>query len=420
MKPMTELPPRRGIYYGWLMVAVASVAMAATLPGRTHGLGLITKRMLEELAVSRESFAWMNFAATLLGALFCLPCGWLIDRWGIKTLLAATVAALGLNVLWMTTVNDPTSLAVAVTLSRGLGQSMLSVISIAIVARWFQRRLGPAMGAYSVGLSLLMAIATGVVGALIQQYDWRQGWSMLGWSLLAIAPVLWLVAASDPRDRSLEFSASTAGDAKPADAGPTWLAAIATPCFWIFSLSISFFGLISAGLSLFQQYVLEERGFNETVFQTVLVIGLLVGMLTNLVAGWLVQRRSLPRMLSVAMLLLALSLSAFPFITQLWQVYTYAVVQGIAGGMLTVLFFSVWGKAFAGAQLGRIQAAAQMMTVLASASGPLLVEWSRVASGSYLQVFAVSACVALSMAVVAWLTPLPRFDTAPALQLAQS
>ena len=114
-------------------------------------------------------------------------------------------------------------------------------------------------------------------------------------------------------------------------------------------------------------------------------------------------------MLVVALALLAISLGCFPLVHELWHVYLYAVTQGIAGGILTVLFFTVWGRAFGGAHLGRIQGAAQMMTVLASAVGPLMVELPRAATGSYVPVFVTSALIAGSLAVVAWFTPLPRF-----------
>ena len=49
-----SLPKRRTLlqslpfYYGWVNVVVASLAMTATLPGRTHGLGLITEPLLHE------------------------------------------------------------------------------------------------------------------------------------------------------------------------------------------------------------------------------------------------------------------------------------------------------------------------------------------------------------------------------------
>src|SRR4051812_46797941 len=63
-----------------LMVALAAVAMAGTLPGRTHGLGLITEGLLTDLALDRPEFARLNLFATLIGAAFCWPCGWLLDR----------------------------------------------------------------------------------------------------------------------------------------------------------------------------------------------------------------------------------------------------------------------------------------------------------------------------------------------------
>ena len=61
----------------------------------------------------------------------------------------------------------------------------------------------------------------------------------------------------------------------------------------------------------------------------------------------------------------------------------WATAMGLGGGLVMVLFFSVWPRVYGRAHLGRIQGAAQAMTVLASAIGPLLlaacVEWT----GSY-------------------------------------
>jgi len=63
------------------------------------------------------------------------------------------------------------------------------------------------------------------------------------------------------------------------------------------------------------------------------------------------------------------------------------VLMGIVGGFVMVVFFAFWGKAYGRAHLGRIQGAAQILTVLASAVGPLLlakcVEWT----GAYAAAF---------------------------------
>ena len=90
-------------YYGWVMVAVGALAMLATMPGRTHGLGLVTERLLGDtrLELDRVRFGDINLMATLLGAAFCSPCGWLIDRFGLRFVLTTVVLVLAAVVLTM-------------------------------------------------------------------------------------------------------------------------------------------------------------------------------------------------------------------------------------------------------------------------------------------------------------------------------
>ena len=80
--------------------------------------------------------------ATLVGALFCLGIGRLIDRVGSRIVLTALTARSGRRAgderrdrVWRS--------LVLVTLTRGLGQSALSVVSLAMVGKWFTRRLTP-------------------------------------------------------------------------------------------------------------------------------------------------------------------------------------------------------------------------------------------------------------------------------------
>src|SRR3712207_1698648 len=87
------------LYYGWVNVFVAAVAMVGTLPGRTQGLGLITEPLIADLRISRVEFAQINLWATLLGALFGLGVGRLLDRWGSRVILTTVVVLLGATVL---------------------------------------------------------------------------------------------------------------------------------------------------------------------------------------------------------------------------------------------------------------------------------------------------------------------------------
>jgi hypothetical protein len=121
-------------------------------------------------------------------------------------------------------------------------------------------------------------------------------------------------------------------------------------------------------------------------------------------------------LLAVAMFLLAASLAALPLLQNTWQAYVQTTVACAAGGFLTVLFFAVWAQAFGATHVGRIQGAAQMLTVVASAVGPLCIAWSRDAFGSYLPIFMMLAIATALFGVAALRVSLPvasRGDWAP-------
>src|SRR5437667_12456050 len=113
---------KRPVYYGWANLAVAALAMVGTLPGRTQGLGLVTEPLLSDLRIDRVDYATINLWATLIGSLFCLPCGRLIDRFGSRAVLTIVLLALGVSVLAMSASSGIVALCLTITLTRGFGQ----------------------------------------------------------------------------------------------------------------------------------------------------------------------------------------------------------------------------------------------------------------------------------------------------------
>src|SRR5215475_15291320 len=92
---------RAPFYYGWVVLGVAALAMVATLPGRTQGLGLNTESLLKDLKLDRVTYAQMNLWATLIGSLFCLGIGRLVDQLGSRIVLALVALGLGIVVFAM-------------------------------------------------------------------------------------------------------------------------------------------------------------------------------------------------------------------------------------------------------------------------------------------------------------------------------
>jgi MFS family permease len=401
------------IYYGWANLAIAALAMVATLPGRTQGFGLITEPLIADLHIDRVTYATINLWATLIGAAFCLPCGRLLDRYGSRIVLTLTVLFLGATVATMRAMEGIAALSIGITLTRGFGQSALSVVSLALIGKWFARRLNLAMGVYAllVGIGFIAAFPS--VGAAVVHYGWRPTWGSIGWVLLLIvAPLSWLIVRNQPEDRGLELDGVSEPAPKLTDL--TTSEALRSPAFWIFALSSSLFGLVYSGISLFNESILVERGFNASVYHDVLVISTMLGLLANFGGGWLATKMPIQRLSGIGMAALAVALVILPMVRTYTHVLIYGAIMGIAGGVVTVVFFSVWGQVFGRSHLGRIQGCAQMMTVLASALGPLLLAETLKSTGSYDFMFNLLAVLTVVLGVAAWFVRMPSREPSAA------
>jgi MFS family permease len=414
----TLVLPRR-TYYGWVIVAVAALAMVGTLPGRTQGLGLITEPLLADLAIGRVGYAKINLLATLVGALFAYGVGSLLDRRGSRVVLTGIAVLLGLVVLAMSLVSGTLALVAAVTLTRGLGQTALSIVSLAMVGKWFQRRLTWAMALYSLAMSVGFMIAFPAVGALVLSQGWRTAWAAIGVALLAgLAPLAWVLVRAAPEEIGETMDGDRAADSEPGPprgtaatierllSSATLPEALRSPAFWVFGLASTMYGLVASGIGLFNEAILAERGFEPGVYHTALAVTAITGLAGNFVAGAWAERGSWRAVLA-AMVMLASALAALPHVATAPHVMAQAVAMGVAGGFVMVVFFSFWGRAFGDAHLGRIQGAAQVMTVLGSAVGPLALAWCVEATGSYAFAFYVLAAIVAALGIAGVLVRLP-------------
>jgi MFS family permease len=395
------------IYYGWSVVAVAALAMVGTLPGRTQGLGLITEPLLADLGLDRVSYAELNLWATLAGSAGAVGIGRLLDRFGSRVVLTAVAIALGLVVMAMSGATTFAVLAGGVLLTRALGQSALSVVSISMVGQWFVRRVDAAMAVYTVAMSVGFMIAFPVVGGLVQAWGWREAWFAVGLAIAAgLAPLAALVVRRSPEscgmtaDGDRVVVVDAAARARELE-GTTWQDALTTPAFWIFALGAALYGLVASGIGLFNESILAERGFGPDVYYRSLIVTALTALAGNFLGGWLSSRAPLGHLLALSLGTLAGGLLALPHLRTESHVAVWATLMGLGGGLVMVIFFSVWPRLFGRRHLGRIQGAAQALTVVASAIGPLLLAWCVDWTGSYAAMFRILAAVIAAIGIAA-------------------
>jgi MFS family permease len=417
--------------YGWVVLFVAAAAMVGSLPGRTQGLGLVTEPLLADLGIDRVSYAALNFWATIFGSAGALGIGYAIDRYGSRIVVTSVLASLGAVVCVMSRADSYVALAAGITLTRALGQSALSVVSLAIVGHWFVKRIDKAMAVYSVVISVGFMAAFPLVGFSVQAWGWRAAWLAIGVALAGVlAPLAALVVRRNPEavgllpdgetrtvtatpDLKVGPTENANGGRTAVLAGYTWRAALAMPSFWVFAIGTALYGLVASGIGLFNESILAERGFGPHVYYQTLAVTAMTALIGNFLGGWLSSRVDLGRLMAAALFVLAGGVLALPFVGSLTHVMAWATAMGLGGGLVMVLFFSVWGRVFGRLHLGRIQGVAQALTVVASAIGPLLLAWSLEWTGSYAGMFQLLAGVIAAVAVAALLMAMP--DAPPVL-----
>jgi MFS family permease len=377
--PWTSTNEAGTIRFGWVNVVVAAIIMLATLPGRTQGLGLITEPLLRDLQLDRITYANINLWATLFGAVVCLPIGRILDKFGLRWTTAGLSLALAIVVWRMSVLTGGIAMLFAlVFLTRAIGQSALSVASITAVGKSFDKHVGVAMGVYSVLLSVFFAAAFIAIGAIVRDNGWRLAWMRVAMVLAVVVTPVVLLFLRDPGPSTI----AKASEVEGSDVSLSLAAALRTPAFWAFAGATSLFGLVSSGLGLFNEAVLAERGFDQETYHRFLATSAIIALVGQFGCGWLTLRWSMQRLLGLAMFIYAAALVALPAISTPPQLWIFATLVGLSGGMITVIFFAIWRR-FGAEHLGKIQGAAQMLTVLASAIGPLLFASCAQWTGSY-------------------------------------
>jgi predicted MFS family arabinose efflux permease len=254
-------------------------------------------------------------------------------------------------------------------------------------------------------------LAFPLIGAIVLSRGWRAAWWIVGLALLAgLAPLALLLVRRSPESCDIDPDGEPEAHDRVDEVvvrDYTPREALLTPSFWVFGISSAVYGLIASGIALFNESILAERRFDASTYHRSLVIVALTSLVGNFLGGWIASKWRMNRLLALAMILLAGSLVALPHVSTQLHVAVYAAVMGIAGGFVIVIFFSYWSAAYGRKHLGKIQGAAQALTVIASALGPLVLAETVSRTGSYASIFYLLTVVVLVLALLAWLVKTP-------------
>ncbi len=401
----SSLIDRSPFYYGWVVLAVATLGMMMTVPGQTVGVSIFLDGIIVDLGLTRSEVSTLYLFGTLLGSLALPFVGRFVDRRGPRVAVAVVAASFALACVWMGFVQGAWMLLVGFTLVRALGQGALSLISVHSVAIWFVRRRGVAIGLLGIGMAAWTATFPTVVERLIEPFGWRATYMLLG---ALVAVTILPLGAVLLRDRPERYGVAVDGGPALGNGGSTApevayqpAEARATITYWLFVTGLWLGSTLGTGLAFHHYGILAAGGLDRATAAAAFVPLGLLSAVGNLGTGALFARVPPRVLLTVNLLLLGAALVMSGRVAAAEVVWAYGAVLGLRSGMYTALEGNAFVHYFGRAHIGAIRGQVATALVVGSAVGPLLFSLGTDVFGGYTLVLDLAAIPVFALAVAA-------------------
>tara|TARA_R110002073_G_scaffold13223_8_gene56642 strand:+ start:908 stop:2113 length:1206 start_codon:yes stop_codon:yes gene_type:complete len=363
------------MFYGWRIVGGSFLSQAFVLGFFTYAVSLLTQPVQESFDVGVEMVMYSLTCGTFIGLVTMPIVGVMLDKLSVRILFGAGIVlfAFGLWLLGQSTtiVQYIVIFGITMSLANALAGSM---ISSAVVSRWFTENRGKALGVAATGTSVGGILVPGMITFWLPDYGWRGTVENLAIVLVVIVlPVVLWAIRSWPSEVGIQQpqQGGSGGSASPA-AQLGLKDIVSNPNFWWLSTSLGLlFSSYSAVLSNLTPYATQLGHGKESASGLIMVIAV-SGLLGKLLFGMAADLLSHKLALWAAQSLLAIGFAVLAVEPSYPMIVLACVSIGLAaGGMLPVwgaLTADIFGLQSYGRAFGLM---APIITVLVMMGFPL-------------------------------------------------
>ncbi|MGI9370869.1 MAG: MFS transporter [Hyphomicrobiales bacterium] len=371
-----KINPR--VFYGWVIVAVASLGIFASGPGQSHTFSVFVQPISKDLGISSATIATAYGLATLAAAFLLPKMGKMIDQYGPRRMLFLVTIALGCACLFFGAAANVLWLALGFGLLRFLGQGSLMLGCANLVSQWFAKSRGFAMSLMALGFGISMAVHPPLAEYLLGELGWRKAWFIMGaltWVIM-LPPIL-LFIFNKPEDVGLQPDGDTQADGDDqtiaAVSGLTLKEARGEQAFYILSLGWFLLAMLVTTLHFYQVSILTNQGVSSEAAASAFTISAFTMVAAMPLVGRAFDRFRTKYVFAAALLITSAALWAITLVSTFSAAIVYAVLFGINNAFTMTLFGYIWPRYFGRKHLGEVQGAGQMIGVFGASLGPLPV-----------------------------------------------
>ncbi len=376
------------VYYGWWLLAGSVVAMAIGSGVSFWAFGLYVQPLEDDFGWSRADVS-LGFSVSILVSGLAGPMvGKWIDVRGPRIVIIIGAVLTGLTYILMATTDELWQWYVYQSINAVPRQMMFFIPFQTLIARWFNRRRGVALGVLGSGFSLGGLVVVPVMRFVIDNYGWEASFVFSGIITTAIfVPLGLFLVKNSPEDVGVHADgAPVVRDAPPPPpvSGATLGQALRTPLFWALAgaLMLFFFGMF--GWLVHQIPFYESVGMSRQSASLVVALAAGAGVLSRLAFAVVVDRVRLFEYLAMGLgvILLAamttLLLDTGPVGIGLFLAFW--VVGASAGPMMEALLLT---RAFGLAHFGTIFGVLIVVETVGQILSPVVAGKIFDATGSY-------------------------------------
>ena len=353
------------------------------------------------------AFALARIESALLGPIH----GWLIDRYGPKTIIRCGLFIFGFSLIGFSTIDSLIEFYVYFFLI-ALGTSLGGFLSVTVaLVSWFARHRAKALAFLQLGASI-GGILVPITVYCLDNFGWRL--TAFGSGLIVLL-VTWpitqvfhhrpemigetpdgiLIAQTNDRRISTET-----GGIVGAGSDFTARQAFKTRAFWFLALghstSLLIVGAVMTHLVL---HINGELGYSLTVAGFVISFMTLMQIVGLAGTGFLGDRINKRSIVIICMMLHAIGMLLLSYAHNIWMVVGFAAFHGIAWGSRGPLMHAIRADYFGTSHFGSIMGWSSVIVMLGMAIGPVFAGYIADQTGSYQTAFTSLSAAALIGAI---------------------
>ncbi len=324
--------------------------------------------------------------------------GRLSDKFDPRLLITVCALFLGGGFLLMSRINDIWQLYLFFSVIITIGMSGFYVPILSPVARWFDKRRGMVTGIVGSGVNVAAMIMPPVAAWLISTRGWRESYVIIGIAILVLTiPLAQFMRREPSQMGQLSYGAGEAEAEDPSSqsVGYSLRGALRTRQFWLVGLLVCCSMMASYTVLMHLFTHITDMKISEANAAGVLSVIGGASIIGKIALGSVADRIGCKWAYVIDLALTAVALLWLTVANEVWMLYLFGVIFGLAYGGGGALFSPAVAEFFGLRSHGVIMGTAGLLGAIGNALGPFLAGYIFDKNGSYQLAFLI--CVAVSV-----------------------